>query len=87
MVRPEIERLSGTVEVDEVFIVGAHSGERGRDAQGKKLVLVAVGQKDHNKIGWVRFKQIPNASVPILEKTGDELVEPGSKIKTDGWPG
>jgi transposase-like protein len=87
MVRPGRERLSGTVEVDEVFIGGAHSGKRGRGAQGKELVLVAVEQKDNNKIGRVRFKQIPNASAPTLEETVDELVEPGSTIKTDGWIG
>lgn len=87
MVRPGRERLSGTVEVDEVFIGGAHSGKRGRGAQGKELVLVAVEQQATNKIGRVRFKQIPNASASTLEKTIDELVELGSKIKTDGWPG
>ena len=86
MVRPGRERLSGTVEVDEVFIGGAHSGKRGRGAQG--LILVAVEQQATNKIGRVRFKQIPNASASTLEKTIDELVEPaGSKIKTDGWSG
>jgi transposase-like protein len=87
MVRPGRERLSGTVEVDEVFIGGAHSGKRGRGSEGKELVLVAVEQKDHSKIGRVRFKQIPNASAPTIEKTVDELVEPGSNIKTDGWRG
>ena len=87
MVRPGRERLSGTVEVDEVFVGGAHSGKRGRGLQGKELVLVAVEQKDHDQIGRVRFKQIPNASASTLEITVDELVEPGSKVKTDGWKG
>ena len=42
MVRPGRDRLSGTVEVDEIYIGGVKKGKRGRGADGKALVLVAA---------------------------------------------
>ena len=39
MVRPEREKLSGLVEVDETYIGGAKTGKRGRGATGKALVV------------------------------------------------
>jgi hypothetical protein len=35
-------KLSGSVEVDEVFVGGKRSGKRGRGAEGKEIVIVAV---------------------------------------------
>ena len=35
-------KLQGTVEVDEVMIGGKTSGKRGRGAEGRSLVAVAV---------------------------------------------
>ena len=45
MVRPGRDRLSGIVEVDEIFIGGSKSGKRGRGAEEKELVLV-MAEKD-----------------------------------------
>jgi len=89
MVRPGRDRLSGEVEVDEIWVGGAHSGKRGRGAEGKELVLVAVEKAEQSKkgIGRIRFKPIPNASAKTLERTIAELVDPGSTINTDGWKG
>ena len=86
MVRPGRDRLSGIVEVDEIWVGGAHKGKRGRGAEGKELVLVAV-EKTKEGLGRVRFKQIPDASAKTLESTIDILVEPESTIRTDGWRG
>ena len=41
-IRDEREKLSGRVEVDEFFIGGQRSGKRGRGADGKTIVAVAV---------------------------------------------
>jgi transposase-like protein/predicted RNA-binding Zn-ribbon protein involved in translation (DUF1610 family) len=86
MVRPGRDLLSGIVEIDETWVGGAHSGKRGRGAEGKELVLVAVEKTAHG-IGRVRLKHIPDASAKTLESTIAELVEPGSIIRTDGWRG
>ena len=86
MVRPGRDRLSGTVEVDETFVGGVHSGNRGRGATGKTLVLIAVEQAEHG-LGRIRLQVVPDATGPILEKAIDEMVAPGSTINTDGWSG
>ena len=41
-IRHEREKLSGRVEVDEIFIGGKRSGKRGRGAENKTIVAVAV---------------------------------------------
>lgn len=41
-IRHEREKLSGRVEVDEFFIGGQRSGKRGRGAEGKSIVAIAV---------------------------------------------
>ena len=86
MVRPGRERLSGVVEVDETYIGGKRPGKRGRGAEGKVLVLVAVEDKEDH-IGRIRLQQIPDASGESLIPAIDLNVEPGSYIRTDGWGG
>lgn len=86
MVRPGRDRLSGIVEVDETLVGGSQPGKRGRGAEGRELVLVAVEQKERG-YGRIRLKHIPNASGPVLKEAVTELVEPGSIVKTDGWKG
>jgi hypothetical protein len=41
-IRQDREKLSGRVEVDEMFIGGRKSGKKGRGAEGKTIVAVAV---------------------------------------------
>lgn len=85
MVRPGRDRLSGTVEIDETLVGGTHTGKRGRGAEGKELVLIAV---EKNKgMGRIRLKHIADASAATLEKAIAEMVDPGSIIRTDGWKG
>jgi len=86
MVRPGRDRLSGTVEIDETYVGGEHSGKRGRGAEGKALILI-VAQADGSKIGRIRLARIPNATGPVLVSEVGRCVEPGSQILTDGWTG
>jgi transposase-like protein len=86
MVRPGRDHLSGTVEVDEVYVGAERSGKRGRGAGGKTLVLIAA-QADGSKIGRIRLKRIPNASGPVLAEAVGQGVAPGSQILTDGCNG
>jgi transposase-like protein len=86
MVRPGRDRLSGTVQVDETYIGGEKPGKRGRGAEGKTLVLIAA-QEDGKITGRIRLKQIADASAESLEMAVQEMVEPGTVVKTDGWKG
>jgi transposase-like protein len=86
MVRPGRDQLSGTVEVDEVYVGGERTGKRGRGAGGKALVLIAA-QADGAKIGRIRLARVPNASALVLAQAISASVTPGSQVLTDGWPG
>ncbi len=86
MVRPGRDRLTGTVEVDEVCLGGARSGKRGRGSEGKALVLV-VAQADGSRIGRIRLTRVADASATVLTSAVGASVEPGSQVLTDGWEG
>lgn len=86
MVRPGRDRLSGTVQADEIYIGGEKPGKRGRGAAGKALVVVMV-QLKQGKIARIRLRRVPDASGPSLEGAVKEGVEPGSTVQTDGWGG
>ena len=86
MVRPGRDRLSGVVEVDEIFIGGERAGKRGRGAAGKVLVVV-VAQEAEKGIGRVRLRRVSDAAGESLEPAVWEMVEPGTAVRTDGWRG
>ena len=86
MVRPRRDRLSGTIQVDEMYIGGQKPGKRGRGAEGKTLVLIAA-QEDGKITGRIRLKQIVDASAESLEGAVQETVEQGATVKTDDWNG
>lgn len=86
MVRPGRDRLSGTVEVDEIYIGGPRPGKRGRGAEGKCLILVAVEDKG-KAMGRIRLRQIADASADSLIPAVTDAVEPRSVVRTDDWKG
>lgn len=86
MVRPDRERLSGIMEVDETYIGGKKPGKRGRGAAGKSLVLVAVEDKD-NHLGRIRLRRVAEASEISLIPFVQENVEPCNTVRTDDWNG
>jgi transposase-like protein len=87
MVRTGREKLSGLVEVDEVFLGGVKPGKRGRGALGKVLILVAVEDKEKKGFGRIRIEIIPDASAMTLKLAIAKMIEPGSKIRTEQWKG
>ncbi len=87
MVRPGRDKLTGIVEVDETYIGGKRSGKRGRGAEGKALVAIAVEDKGEEGIGRIRLKHIEDASGDSLDAFIKEVVEPGATIRTDDWNG
>ena len=84
MVRPGRERLSGEVEVDEVFIGGVEKGRGKRHVGTKALVAIASEVKGPG-IGRVRMQQIPDASSQSLAAFVQAAVVPGALVITDGW--
>jgi len=87
MVRPDRDRLDGTVEMDETYVGGEKPGKRGRGALGKVLVVVAVQDKGEQGIGRIRMGVVPDASQKTLSSFATQTVEPSSTIRTDDWSG
>lgn len=87
MVRPDRDRLGGTVEVDETYVGGEKPGKRGRGALGKVLVAVAVEDKGKLGIGRIRLATIPDASQETLSGFVKQTVTRGSTVRTDDWSG
>jgi len=93
MVLDDRTKLSWNVEVDEVFIWWKHEWKRGRWAEWKIRVVVAVeiNMSKQNKkwlfrwMGRVRMKVIPNCWEQTLTKFIEENVEKGSTLYTDWW--
>lgn len=85
MVLPDREKLSGKVEVDETFVGGSRGGKRGRGADGKSLIVIAVEIKECG-LGRIRMGIVPNASYKSLKRFVTTNIESGSHLITDGWP-
>ena len=84
MIRSGRERLAGRVEVDEAYIGGQKEGTRGRGAEGKTLLLVAVEGDTKKKLGRVRFRCVEAIDQDIIESFVRDYIEPGAKVVTDG---
>lgn len=88
LVRPDRDRLSGRVEVDETFIGGEERGLSGGRAKGKKaLTGVAVEVREPRGMGRCRMAPLADASSRSLHAFVKDHVEPGATVITDGWSG
>jgi transposase-like protein len=86
MVRPDRDRLSGWVEVDETLVGGLEEGVSGRQTAKKAWVVIAA-QTDGPGIGRIRMRMVEDCSAGNLHPFVEDCVEPGSIIHTDGWLG
>lgn len=78
-------KLKTEVEVDETYVGGHRSGKRGRGAEGKTLVAVAV-ESNGKTMGRIRLNTIPSTSHDDLVGFIGGQIAPGSVIRTDGLP-
>jgi hypothetical protein len=65
MVRPDRDRLTGRVEVDETYLGGLAEGVRGRQSETKALIAVAA-EEDRPGIARIRMRRIIDASSQSL---------------------
>ena len=73
------------IEIDETFIGGRRVGKRGRGADGKKPVLVAVEHKG-KKAGFVAMKAVERVSSKEIKSFLHRHLNPGREIRTDAFP-
>ncbi len=86
MVFPNRDKLTGKVEIDESFVGGVAEGKRGRGAENKSLVAIAVEVLPKGT-GRVRLGLITGAEGNQLLGFISENVEKGATVLTDGWSG
>ena len=80
----EIERLSGEVEADEVYIGGYRRGQRGRPGKGSnKTPVFGILQRG----GKVAALVTKDATLKSFEPLIREHILPESMIYTDEWKG
>lgn len=89
-------RLAGLVEVDESFFGPSSSGKRGRGAEGKELVIVAVStykdKKGEERPGFAHAFVAENAKAQTIEGllrrlgvSEEEMSPLILAIRSDGW--
>lgn len=83
---PDRQPLSGEIEADEFYLGGERSGKRGRGADHKCKVAVAVERKGR-KLGRLRLQVIDDCSSAQLLPFVKSNIIAGSQIATDGWKG
>ena len=84
MIRSGREKLAGRVEVDETYVGGQKEGKRGRGAESKTLVIVAIEGESGKKLGRVRFKIINRATSAEIKPFVEDCIERSATIVTDG---
>lgn len=88
MVRPERDRLSGLVEVDETYLGGVEAGRRGgRQRDSDKAIVVGAVEVRGRGSGRVRLAVVEDLSAASLVPFVEAAVAPGSTVLTDGWQG
>ena len=88
MLRPERDRISGTVEVDEAYVGGVESGRRGgRQRDSTKSIVAGAVEVRGNGSGRIRLAVVEDLSASSLTTFVETSVEPGSIVLTDGWQG
>lgn len=86
MVRPERDRLTGPVEVDETYIGGPEEDVHGRETKDKAIVVIAAELRGR-KTGRIRLRRVEDVSAASLLPFVQESIVPGSLVQTDGWSG
>lgn len=83
MVRPDRDKLSGVVELDETMIGGVSHGSGG--GYGDKVaVMVAVEHNGTRRLGRLRLAVADRPATTQLVQFATQVIEPGSTIRTDG---
>ena len=87
MVRPDRDRINGTVEVDETYVGGFEEDLVGGRKKGKKAIVIAAVEVKGKGSGRVRLAAVPDVSAASLVSFVESAVAPGYIVRTDGWMG
>jgi len=90
MIRPGRSRLTGHVEVDEIFIRGDRAAEKRKGKPPGQIAEVWVGVAveiipGQPRMGRIRWAHIPDRKTKSVVGFVRENVAPMSAVYTDGW--
>lgn len=83
--RDSIYRLGNIIEFDDTYVGGKRAGKRGRGAEGKTPVLVAVETRKKGA-GFVAMKAVNTVSKETVRQFLCRHLKPGQTIRTDALP-
>ena len=85
MVRPDRDRLSGLVEVDETFF-GATLilPDRRRVSSGTSVIVAVEMLEDDHRLGRIRLGRLPEPTRRHATDFIHRSIEPGTTLRTDG---
>lgn len=75
--RDSIYRLHDLVEIDDALVGGRRSGKRGRGAEGKSAVLVAVENRG-SSAGFIAMQQVPSVAKFVQRR-----LPPSQRVRSD----
>ena len=83
--RDSIYRIKNLIEFDDTYVGGKRAGKRGRGAEGKKPVLVAVETREKGA-GFVAMQAVDEISKKSVRNFLAARLKVGQTIKTDALP-
>lgn len=83
--RDSIYKLRTLIEFDDAYIGGKKTGKRGRGADGKKPILVAVETRNE-KAGFMAVEAVGTISKETVREFLKNHLEPGQTVRTDAFP-
>ena len=83
--RDSIYRLDKLIEFDDTYVGGKRAGKRGRGAEGKTPVLVAVETREKGA-GFVAMKAVATISKKTVKSFLAFHLKPGQNVRTDALP-
>ena len=83
--RNERYLLQGLVEVDETYAGGVAEGKRGRGAEHKTPVGVALEVRPDGKPGHIALAVLPRVDGHSLRRFATKSITQGASLRTDGW--
>lgn len=83
--RDSIYRLENLIEFDDTYVGGKRAGKRGRGAEGKKPVLVAVETRKQGA-GFVAMQAVETVSKKTVSEFLTFHLKPGQTVRTDAFP-
>ena len=83
--RDSIYRLENIIEFDDTYVGGKRAGKRGRGAEGKRAVLVAVETRKKGA-GFVAMKAVDTVSKDTVREFLSRHLKEGQTVRTDALP-